>query len=235
MRRLAIGCLTGAALVLGGCNAGPIFGPSSAQPPDLTPVSSIVNALKCELADTFKEGNYLKNLVKVENGHAVVKGKLELGNVVTNTLSGEAGLEVAPAGITIGPTGSYGRSTESGQTVELEFSYDVAGGNAPDFCKNPALAAPDNVPVLVKGHPFAALLTAIQKQHSYFKAGEPRVQLGTMSYASSFTIEREVVGGVSLKFLVFSLGVTRGRARAEGQTLTMEFDLSDAPATVQIL
>lgn len=234
MRVLSNGFVTSASVLLAGCQTGPIFGPSIVRPPDLTPVSSIVNAVKCELADTFKDGQYLKDLVKVENGHAEVKGTLALENVVTNTLSGEAGLEVVPAGITVGPTGKYSRSKETGQSVELEFSYDVTGGQPPEFCKDLALAAPDRVPVLVKGHPFAALLTAVQKQHGYFKAGEPRVKLGTMTYTSSFTIERAVEGGVAVKFLIFSFGVTKGRTASEGQMLKMAFDLSDAPPTLRI-
>lgn len=234
MRRLAIGSLAMVSLALTACSNGPIFSAGSAQPPSLTPVSSIVNAIKCELGETFRNGRFLEHFVKTEKGHALVKGTLTLDNVVAGSNAGSAGLEVAPLGVTIGPTGKFTRSRETGQSVALEFSYDIDATTAPPpFCANLAALAPDKQPVLVAGHPFIDLLDGVQKQHAQFQTGAPKVKLGTFTYDSAFKIERATEAGVDIKFLIFAIGASHSRTNSSGQELALEFDLGDAPEVLR--
>src|SRR3546814_557655 len=80
MRRhiLALAISTAA---LSGCEHGGIFRP--AEPPSLVPISQVVNAIKCELAQTFQNGRFA-DVVKEEAppGKADIKGALNLSNVV---------------------------------------------------------------------------------------------------------------------------------------------------------
>lgn len=215
-------------LALSACQDGNVFSPGSAAPPSLVPVSSVVNAIKCELAETFKDGRFTRDFVRTDREKDEdVRAALHLENVVAGTTSVEGGFEVVPLGITFGPKGSHSRSVSTGQSVDVEFSYDLpVGTELPAFC------AMLDENVKVKGDPFVVLLESVQKQYASFGKGAPKVQLRDFTYTTEFEIERAEEFGAEVKFLVFSLGAKREQSKTGKQSLELKFDLSGMPPLI---
>lgn len=228
MRYLAITGICAGSLCLAGCQPGNVLSASGARAPSLTPVSSIVNAIKCELADTFSErtlpngtkGN-LATLIAPDAKGADVSATLSLANVVVNAKGGEGGLELPVGGVTVGPSVSGSRAHQTEQSYELKFSYDLEPNQGvPDFCANSK--------VKVEGDPFVDMLEGIAAQYELLGKGEPKVKLASIAYASKFEIKEEISAGVKVKFLVFSVGSKATHTNVEKQALTLAFGLNFA-------
>ena len=210
------------ALVLVGCKGGGLNSASDAAPPSLLPVSKVVNAIKCELAETFQKRPEFYDLLAEDDEGADIGAELELSNAVTRSVDGSAGLEVQFGGLGVSADGGASRSRATGQTVGIEFSYDLdrTATAMPAFC---ATLAQD---VRVKGDPFVELLAGVQSQYQQLGAGEPRVKLGAVNYGSNFEVDEEASGGVKISFLVFSIGGNRSVGRSSGQSLNLAFQLN---------
>ena len=228
------------ALALTGCAPGKDPPRSAAsKPPPLVPVAAIVNALKCELAATFANQTYGRDLLKTDpQGNATIDVTLSLGNVTAKGQSGEAGLEVAPLGITLGPSGSRGRTVTATDTIEFEFSYAARDGRAvPDFCaalESDAKKDRAGKPTIavVEGRPFVTLLNGIKAEYDKVKPGEPKVTFGPLSYTSAFEIERSEEFGAEIAFLVFKIGGKRSKTTTTSQEVTLKFDISKLPPLI---
>jgi hypothetical protein len=221
MHRRSIGTFGILSLALAGCSNGGILTAGDQQPVSLLPVSDVVNAVKCELAETFTKRPDLRDLVLDDPNKADVKGSLELKNAIVDSVTGNAGVTVPILGIELGPSGSLARSATAGQVFNVEFAYDLGTNDGiPAFCS--ALATD----VQVKGDPFIYMLDAIRSQHAKLGAGAPKVKLGSIAYTSAFSVDVERVGGVTLKILVFSLGAKSGRKATDSQSLKLTFGLN---------
>lgn len=216
-------------LALGGCGSdGGIDSASSAAPPQLLPLSDVVNAIKCELSETFRGRDYLKTLVaQDEKDKADIKATLGLKNVLARSSSVEGGAAATALGITFGPSASGSRARTTGQSIEIEFSYDVE-----EAMTTPAFCASLEPRVRVKGDPFVDILDGVKEQYLRFGHGQPKVQLGSVAYTSEFEVETERSGGFSLNFLIFSIGAKHGETQGHSQSLTLAFDLSMAPPVI---
>ncbi|NIJ35487.1 hypothetical protein FHR22_000136 [Sphingopyxis panaciterrae] len=210
------------------------------KPPPLVPVAAIVNALKCELAETFANRNFGRDLLKTDpQGNATIDVTLSLGNVTAKGRSGEAGLEVAPLGITLGPSGSRGRTVTATDSIEFEFSYAASDGRAvPAFCTALESSAKagrgaGTPPVtVVEGDPFVTLLNGIKAEYDKVKPGEPKVSFGPLSYTSAFEIERSEEFGAEVAFLVFKIGGKQSKTTTISQEVTLKFDISKLPPLI---
>lgn len=182
----------------------------------LVPVSSIVNAVKCELAETFAKNRYVDTLVKPP-----VKGTLTLKEVVARKLEGEGGLEFNALGVTAGGTGGASRQRTGANSLKVGFDYLVRN-DAPI----PAFCATLERSIFVEGDPFVAVLDGIRTEYTRIQAGDPKVQLKSVEYSLGFEIEKEIKAGVEVSVLIFKIGATGTRTRTSEQELTLEFDIS---------
>lgn len=215
-------------LALGGCGGdGGVDSAGSAAPPQLLPLSDVVNAIKCELSETFKGRDYLKTLVAQDKDGADIKATLALANVLSRSSGAEAGAAVPILGITFGPSVSGGTARTTGQSIAVEFSYNLV-----EAMETPAFCASLEPRVRVKGDPFVDILDGVKAQYALFGHGEPKVQLGSIAYTSEFAVETERSGGLSLNFLIFNVGAKRSVTRSNSQSLTLAFDLTLAPAVL---
>ena len=235
--------LAGASMIVAGCVPGKGGGPATpgSKPPPLVPVAVIVNALKCELAATFADQHFGRDLLTTDRtGKAKIEVTLSLGNVTAKGQSGEAGLEVAPLGITFGPSGSRGRTVTASDSIEFEFSYEAMDGRpVPEFCaapkRDPGQAGKaDATPrvAIVEGRPFVALLNGIKTEYGKVKPGEPMVTFGPLSYTSAFEIERSEEFGAEVALLVFKIGGKRSKTTTSSQEVTLKFDITKLPAMI---
>ncbi|WP_428679417.1 hypothetical protein [Sphingopyxis sp.] len=228
-------------LILAGCGGKPPQGTS--RPPDrLVMASAVVNALKCELAETFADGNYTRDMLKTDpDGTSKVEVTLSLGDSSGRTRSGEAGLDVEAFGIGFTPTGSRERSVTQGQSIDFEFSFAARDGMAisPECAAlkaDPkALAAakrgerPNVAVAVVRDAPFKKLLGGIKAEYDKVRPGEPKVSFGAISYSTEFEVAREESFGAEVAFLVFKIGGTQTNSRSASQKVTLKFDLSKLP------
>lgn len=185
----------------------------------LVPVSSIVNAVKCELASTFAKNRYVETLVKPP-----VKATLTLKEVVARKIEGEAGLEFNALGVTVGGTGGASRQRTATNSLKVGFEYLVRN-DAPV----PAFCAALERSVFVEGEPFVTVLDGIRTEYSEIQHGDPKVQMKSVEYTLGFEIEKEIKAGVEVSVLIFKVGGSGSRTRTSEQELTLEFDISALP------
>lgn len=212
------------ALPLFACAGQPIQPPiGNGPPPSLLPVSDVVNAIKCELGDTFAHGKYLDSLIAQDKDGADITATLDLTDVDVRANSGSAGVSIPFGGVTAGGAASGGTTRSAAQTLEVKFSYDLEKDMAvPDFCAT--------LPVRVKGRPFVTILDGILTEYGKVQPGVPKVKLGTVSYTSEFEVEKTIESGLTVNFLVFSFGATHSNSHAHKQSLTLDFDLGLLPS-----
>ena len=195
-------------------------------PPSLLPLSDIVNAIKCELGETFADGRYLDTLVAQDKDGADIGATLDLADVAVVSSSASAGVSIPFGGLAISPSVSGGKTDSAAQSLSIKFSYDLQPGmTAPAFCAV--------LPVRVKGRPFVAILDGIRTEYAKIEQGAPRVRLGSVSYTSEFAVEKSVGGGAGVTFLLFSVGGSHSVSHAHKQSLTLDFNLGLAPARIQ--
>lgn len=179
-------------------------------------VATIVNALKCELARSFAERDYVATLVEGKVGTT-----LELSNVETGTTAGGGGFGVKPLGISFGPEVNRSKATKRSNVVGLGFSFEVAdGGSADAICRG------TGEPVEIEGQPFRTLLDGLARQLGEIRKGSPRVQFEDVSYKAGFDVERTQEGKVKLDFAIFSLSGGRTLAREAGQEMKVTFQIN---------
>jgi hypothetical protein len=182
-----------------------------------------VNAIKCELGETFADERFSDLVGTNEANNRDVTATLELGEVFTlkNSGSAGAGFEI-PLGIEIDASGSRARSTTRGESFKLSFDYNLEDETSvPEFCA--ALGSE----IQVEGDPFADLLLAVGQEYIEIEAGEPKVQLRSVQYNTNFAVETTTTTGGKIKFLVFSLGAEKSRTIRSNQTLSLSFNLSE--------
>lgn len=212
-------------LILGGCMGGgggarPADTPPA--PPSLVPVSGIVNAIKCELADTFAKHPDLYDSIEQDEKNEDIKAELTLSDTVSRATSGEGGVEFSLLGVDIEGSGSASRTRSTGQSVTVGFAYDLdRAGVAVDCTKV-------GQKYRVQGEPFAKLLYGMSNQYNQLAAGAPKVKLSEIAYESSFEVEQETSAGGKITILIFSIGAERTVTRGSGQTLTLTFPLKYA-------
>ena len=230
MRIRTIGTFLVTTGLLGACNQPqPVNPVSNIPPPSLVAVSSVVNAIKCELNYTFHDAE-VGQLVGTTDDQHTVDGTLHLENVVVDKRSLDGGLEIGSA-IKIGPSGNLTTSTTGTQTADVEFKLDIDPTKpAPAQCDT----GPDRVTINNGDHPFVTLLRGILVEYGKINSGAPAIQMGKLKYTSNFDVERDVSGGVKLEFLIFSAGQTQERDLTNTQGLELDFDLSKLPPRIMI-
>jgi hypothetical protein len=191
-----------------------------------------VNAVKCELAETFIKRPDLRELIVQDPQGADIKASLQLKNVAVDYKSAGGGAAIPILGIEFGPSVSAGLSDTTGQSFDIDFAYNVEPATKPpEYCSSVAVARVAADPQLaefavIKGDPFITMLEGIQKQYQLLGAGVPKVKLNSLAYTSSFTVESDVSGGLGAKFIIFSLSTKAGRKTADSQALKMTFGLN---------
>jgi len=210
--------------LLAGCNQPPPVNPvGNIQPPSLVAVSSVVNAIKCELNYTFHDPRIAQLVGTKEAG--AVEGTLHLENVIVDKSTLNGGLQIGSA-IKIGPTGSYTASTTGTQTADVKFKLAIDPSQPPPAQCN---AGTEQVTINHGEHPFITLLQGILAEYDKIDKGSPTIQMGELDYTSQFDVERDASGGVTLDFLIFSAGQTQERDLTTTQALELDFDLSKLP------
>lgn len=212
-------------LALGACNSIPQNEGAPAS------VSDVVVRIKQDVAryQAYDKANSLalENLAsscKPSVGFYIVSVKVSLTTQTDDTASatGSATLPVGP--VTIGP--SVGDSHETKGTQTLTFSLYPQS--------NPKTSPTDGKPISAEDFPIAAtlqrlrdgLLDASQKDpNSCMNLTPPTGSKddGSGTYAFGFTVINQGTGGLSLKFLVFSLGATASAQRQASNTITVTF------------
>lgn len=190
-----------------------------AVPPaeQLVHVSDIVNAVKCELAQTFAGNAYSDLVGREEDDGEDIGASLEFSRAYTQEDTGTFGVSI-PIGLEIEGGGS--RGIESSEEFELSFTYDLD-----DNIVVPAFCEELDRTVRVNGSPFVEVLDAIQTEYGQLEAGPPLVQLGEISYTSAFEVQRTSNGGGTLTLLIFEVGGERSRGQSAAQSLTIDFNL----------
>ena len=222
-----------AALTLGGCGGNPDRPrANSAQPPKLVAIGNVINALKCELAETFKDNAYVATLLKEQTdengqptGFAKIDATLTLSNTLATGVKGSGGLEIEAFGATLGGSGSRGRDVTRSNDIGFDFSFAAKDGMAvPAFCQTL------DQKVRIEGDPFVEILNGISAEYDRIERAEPKVKFGPLSFTSKFDVKRSSEAGVEFALLIFKIGATRTTAFSESQTLKLKFDIDKLPA-----
>lgn len=212
-----------AVFLLSACDPGGGVDSTPAPPPSLVPVSQIINALKCELGQNFRDHpELLRKIVRATDG-ADISAELDLENSATIKNEGEGGVEFSLLGASVAGSGSGSREKDTGQSVAVSFTFGLHGTSAPVDC-----AALDKT-IRIKDDPFVDLLTAVSKQYESVQPGEPKVTLQKLDYTTSFSTATELSAGGKITILIFSIGATRTASRTTSQKLTLSFPLDFAP------
>jgi hypothetical protein len=183
---------------------------------DLVPVSDVVNALKCELAETFHGRNYVGTGALIK---PTVKGSLSLGVAVARETGRSGGISPTIGVVEASGTGGLTRGRKASNSLKVAFSYDVSNDlQVPAFCRELARD------IRVDGNPFVTLLDGLKKEHAELQRGAPKVTLSSLEYTSGFEVETKKEGGLEVTILVFKIGATRSRTSTSSQELTLEFE-----------
>lgn len=149
-----------------------------------------------------------------------------LTTVIEVSSSGEAAAEIPIGGITLGPSGSYGRTRNSSQTI----SFTVVP--VPDEGSAAAAVVPP------EPGSFYAVLRGLRE--SLLKASDTRPCLSfpeadkqENSIEFGFTVTRDRSAGGKISFLIFSLGAERKSSQAVGNTVTVSFVADGSPIFIQ--
>lgn len=210
MKKLAILLVTSS--LISGCKGGPI----ETTPPPFAPVqiSEVVNAIKCELAQTFADGRY-KTKVKSD-----ISGSLKLTEILAKKTDGEGGVELEIGPVTLGGTGSASQSRTAQNALDITFDYlDVHNASVPAYCS--ALAQS----VYVKGDPFVDILDGLVAEYGRIEKGAPKVQLKAIEYSVAFDLEREMGANGEISVIIFKIGGGYSETRTSSRELTLTFDL----------
>ena len=131
--------------------------------------------------------------------------------MLAHSNSVEGGAAATALGITFGPSASGSRARTTGQSIEIEFSYDVE-----EAMTTPAFCASLEPRVRVKGDPFVDILDGVKEQYLRFGHGQPKVQLGSVAYTSEFEVETERSGELAVLQALGAGAVVEGAFAADG-------------------
>jgi hypothetical protein len=177
-------------------------------------VSSVVNAIKCELAETFSKRNYGGRVKRS------VAGSLKLTEVVAKKVEGEGGLEVELGAVSVGGGGSGSRENSAQSSLNIAFEYNVPRSvTVPSFCSSLQKS------VYVQGDPFIDILDGLIAEYKKIEEGAPTVQLKSVEYVVGFDIEKESNANLEAKVLIFKVGGGYTKTATSSQELTLSFDI----------
>jgi len=179
-------------------------------------VSSVINAVKCELAETFSKDQFIGKIIEPK-----IDASFNLKQVRVKEMTGEAGLEFDLGPATIGGTVGATDTRTSSSSLAIDFEYTASNGiSVPAFCKNVKKS------IYVKGDPFADILSGIKSEFSEIQAGEPKVRLKGMSYTVEFEVDRVKEAGMEVSLIIFKLGGGGSRGNTASQELTLKFEIA---------
>ncbi len=220
--------VSSAALSLAGCGGGERVRHTPPPQPKLVAVGNVINALKCELAETFSKRNYVRDLLKEDpegSGVAKIEATLTLSNAIASGNSGEGGLEVGAFGATVGVSGSGERKISRGNKIDFDFSFA-----ARDMMEVPSFCRDLDSQIRIEGDPFVTILNGISAEYDRIERAEPKVKFGPLSFTSEFEVEKSSEYGGEIALLVFKIGMKHTSSFTESQSLKLKFNIEKLPA-----
>ena len=192
----------------------------------LVDVSKIVNAIKCELAETFAD-NRFERTVGFENSEGKdVVASLTLSDTIVTKDGANIGISI-PVGL--GLSGSTSITNSGSRSYKLDFNYDLVSDlSVPAFCGNLAEE------IIIEGDPFVDILSAIEAEHARIEKGAPTVALQKVAYTSTFSVTKAEAGGFSINFWLIGAGASRTASAKEAQSLKLTFGLKGLPPRVPL-
>lgn len=181
----------------------------------LISVSDVVNALKCELAETFSGRDYVGTVVKDK-----VEAELSLSVEIKRSTSVGGGIDASVSVVDIGIGVEEANARGQSDKLTLAFEYDVDNN-----LQSPAFCASLSNDVRVQGDPFVSLLDGLAAEYGQIGLGSPTVTLTKLSHTAGFEVEREVTTDGEIKVLIFKLGGKNATGRSASQELTLNFSI----------